>query len=231
MTYLSQKVPSLYTALTIGPQYASNPAVYGVNSNPIILKKGEVVEIVLNNNHANLHPWHLHGHAFQVIQRSDPNTGPFTAYGDLAPIPVRRDTIMANVESHIVVRFTADNPGVWLFHCHIEWHIEAGLTVTMIEAPEELQHLQIPQDHLQSCRNYGLQTAGNAAGQVKDPLNLNGSVTEPSTDVTGSVLAERWNVLVDLLTDAFFSRALFTPPTSEKASRVRNRHMRRSMID
>lgn len=188
MTYLTQKVPSLYTALTVGPQYASSPAVYGVNSNPIILKKGEVVEIVLNNNHGNLHPWHLHGHVFQVVQRSGPNTGPFTAYGELAPYPVRRDTIMANIESHIVVRFTADNPGVWLFHCHIEWHVEAGLTVTLIEAPEELGNLQIPQDHLNSCRKYGSQTAGNAAGNLKHPLNLNGSVTEPSTNVTGFVV-------------------------------------------
>lgn len=192
MTYLTQKVPSLYTALTVGPQYASNPAVYGVNSNPIVLKKGEVVEIILNNNHYNLHPWHLHGHAFQVVQRSDPHTGPFTSYGDLAPIPLRRDTIMANIESHIVLRFRADNPGIWMFHCHIEWHIEAGLSATIVEAPEDLQDLQIPSDHLESCRKYGMQTEGNAAGNVNDPLNLDGSVTEPPTNVTGSVVAECW---------------------------------------
>lgn len=190
VTYLNQKVPSLYTALTVGSQYASNPAVYGVNSNPIVLKKDEVVEIVLNNNHANLHPWHLHGHDFQVIKRSDPNTGPFTDYGPLAPIPMRRDTIMANIYGHIVLRYKANNPGVWIFHCHVEWHVEAGLTVTMIEAPEELQHLRIPYDHLKSCKKYGMKTGGNAAGRLNDPLNLDGSVTEPSSNVTGFVVAE-----------------------------------------
>ena len=185
MTYIPQKVPSLYTALTVGRDYASNPLVYGVNSNPFILKKDEVVEIVLNNNQANLHPWHLHGHDFQVIQRSDPNTGPFKGYGNLSSTPVRRDTIMANVNSHLVLRFRADNPGVWLFHCHIEWHIEAGLSVTMVEAPEELQGTYIPHDHLETCRKYGQKTAGNAAGNIKQPLNLNGSITEPSTNVHG----------------------------------------------
>lgn len=39
----------------------------------------------------------------------------------------------------MILRFRADNPGVWLFHCHMEWHVETGLVTTMIEAPLELQ--------------------------------------------------------------------------------------------
>lgn len=74
-------------------------------------KKGEVVEIVLNNNHANLHAWYLHGHLFQVIQRSDLETGPFAGLKRLAPIPVRRDKIVANIHVHLVLRF---------FYCHVE---------------------------------------------------------------------------------------------------------------
>ena len=186
MTYLTPKVPSLYTALTVGPEYASNPLVYGVNTNPIILQKDEVVEIILNNNHYNLHPWHLHGHQFQVVQRSDPNTGPFTGYGNLSSSPLRRDTIMANIQSHLVIRFKADNPGVWAFHCHIEWHVEAGFTVTLIEAPDQLQgKYHIPADHVSACEKYPQLYEGNAAGNTKEPLNLNGSITEPSDDVHG----------------------------------------------
>lgn len=186
VTYLTPKVPSLYTALTVGPEYASNPLVYGVNTNPIILKKDEVVEIVLNNNHYNLHPWHLHGHQFQVVQRSDPNTGPFTGYGNLSSSPLRRDTVMANIQSHLVIRFRADNPGVWAFHCHIEWHVEAGLTVTLIEAPDQLQGKNhIPADHIGACEKYPQLYEGNAAGNTKEPLNLDGSLTEPSDDIHG----------------------------------------------
>src|SRR5437762_2507205 len=37
---------------------------------------------------------------------------------------------------------------IWLFHCHIEWHIDSGLVATMIEAPVEMQNLiSIPEDH------------------------------------------------------------------------------------
>ncbi len=185
MTYLTPKIPSLYTALTVGPEYASNPLVYGVNTIPFVLKKGEVVEIIVNNNHQNLHPWHLHGHKFQVIQRSDPDTGPFTGYKNLSSTPVRRDTIMANIHAHVVIRFKADNPGVWAFHCHVEWHVEAGLTVTLIEAPDELQGRKIPLDHLEVCRQEGISTEGNAAGNIKNPLSLNGSITVPSDNIHG----------------------------------------------
>ncbi|KAL8946668.1 MAG: hypothetical protein Q9222_006964 [Ikaeria aurantiellina] len=111
-TYLTQKVPSLYSALTLPTQYTSNPKVYG-HVNPYVLKAGDVVEIIVNNVgtlHNNLHPWHLHGHNFQTIQRSDPNTGAFSSYGNITKYPMKRDTIMANINSHVVIRFRADNP-------------------------------------------------------------------------------------------------------------------------
>ncbi|KAI8844847.1 multicopper oxidase-domain-containing protein [Chytridium lagenaria] len=36
--------------------------------------------------------------------------------------------------AYTVIRFVADNPGVWFFHCHIEWHIQAGLAMAFVEA-------------------------------------------------------------------------------------------------
>ncbi|MCJ1266866.1 hypothetical protein MMC22_006751 [Lobaria immixta] len=135
---------------------------------PSSSKKGEVVEIVLNNDHANPHAWYLHHHLFQVIQRSDLETGPFTGLKKLAPIQVRRDKIGANIHVHLVLRFTANNPGV----------------------ARGDANLQVPYDHLKSCHDYGMKTGGNAAGHLKDPLNLNGSVTKPSTNVPRSVIAD-----------------------------------------
>lgn len=129
-------------ALTVGPQYVSNLAVYGVYSSPFILKKGEVVKIVLNNNHANLHPQYLHGHLFQVIQRSDLETGPFTAKSS-SPFRCagKKSWPTSTCISccALVLRFIANKPSVWVFYCHVEWHVEAGLTVTMFEAPEEMR--------------------------------------------------------------------------------------------
>jgi len=122
ITYVAPKVPTLFTALTTGSN-ASNPAIYGSNTNTMVLEKDQVVEIVLNNNDPGKHPFHLHGHAFQVVSRSDDEAGPYDPanHTDFAKTPMRRDTILVRPDGHIILRFKADNPGVWLFHCHIEW--------------------------------------------------------------------------------------------------------------
>lgn len=38
--------------------------------------------------------------------------------------PMRRDTFTVPEESHVVFRFKADNPGMWILHCHVAWHLE-----------------------------------------------------------------------------------------------------------
>ena len=79
--------------------------------------------------------------------------------------------------SSIVLRFKADNPGVWFFHCHIEWHLKQGLALLLIEAPEEMQNTesqQLTDNHKQVCENVGLSWEGNAAGNTNDFLDLVG---------------------------------------------------------
>jgi iron transport multicopper oxidase len=186
-TYIPQDVPTLYTASTIGKDLASNPAVYG-QVNPFVVNYGDVVEIVINNHHNNLHPWHLHGHEFQVLQRSAVDGGYFTgAYLNVSQTPVRRDTIMVQNHGHAVLRFRANNPGVWLLHCHVEWHVEAGLVATIIEAPETFPESQDapPQSHYDVCAAYPDPTNGNAAG--KKGLDLSGANTEIETDTHGAM--------------------------------------------
>lgn len=177
ITYLPQKVPSLYTALTVG-NYSTNPLVYGLNTNPFVLKYGEIIELVINNRHDNLHPMHLHGHQFQVLERSPPDAGAWsgTYPPTISPTPIRRDTVMLNKNGYSVWRFKADNPGVWLFHCHIEYHITSGLQATFVEAPDHLGDLKIPKDQIETCKKYGMDYRGNAAGNTRNPLDLNGQV-------------------------------------------------------
>lgn len=70
---------------------------------------------------------------------------------------------------------------IWLFHCHIEWHVISGLTVTFVEAPDELQkNLRVPEDHYKVCRDTKTPTAGNAAGNTMDLLNLEGANVPPA---------------------------------------------------
>lgn len=95
-------------------------------------------------------------------------------------IPMRRDTFVLKPEGYIVLRFQADNPGVWFFHCHIEWHVDQGLIATMIEAPLEVQKtLTIPEDHFATCKARGIPYTGNAAANTVDFLDLKGAPEAP----------------------------------------------------
>lgn len=184
MTYVAPKVPSLYTALTVGKEHTADTRPYGTYTQPHILKHNEVIEIILNNEDDGKHPFHLHGHNFQLVHRSEEDAGAYDSSStDLAipKSPMRRDTVVVEPNGNLVLRFRSDNPGVWLFHCHIEWHMDQGLIATIIEAPEALQGLaeKIPANHMQACKAGGVPTSGNAAGNKEDVLNLSGENKPP----------------------------------------------------
>jgi iron transport multicopper oxidase len=93
---------------------------------------------------------------------------------------MRRDTFVLLPDGYIVLRFQANNPGVWLFHCHIEWHVDQGLIATMVEAPLDIQKsLIIPQNHIDACHAGNVPVAGNAAANTVDILNLAGANVAP----------------------------------------------------
>jgi iron transport multicopper oxidase len=189
-TYISQKVPSLFTAFTTGSSN-TNPIIYG-DVNPFVVNKGDVVQIVVNNLDAAIHPFHLHGHQFQVCERPESGKGSYTGHGRNFPaVPPKRDTIAVNAGSYVVLRFKAENPGVWLFHCHIEWHVIMGLSATIIEAPQELAGLTIPADHLAVCQAQGIPTAGNAAGNTANYTDLTGANTVPLFPDRGALFPKR----------------------------------------
>lgn len=75
--------------------------------------------------------------------------------------------------SDLTCFFFVGNPGIWLFHCHIEWHIEAGLVMTFVEDPIQMQalNLTIPQNFNDSCAAQGIPTRGNAGGDTVDWYN------------------------------------------------------------
>lgn len=103
---------------------------------------------------------------------------------------MRRDTVMLMSDGSMTIRFVADNPGVSLFHCHIEWHVEAGLTATFIEAPEQLQASDpyIPVSHRSVCNAQGIAMKGNAAGNSKHYGDLTGQNLVAKTNNWGSLV-------------------------------------------
>ena len=83
---------------------------------PLMLSKGQRVEIELVNQSMMAHPIHLHGHVFQVIA--------------IDQQPLRgavRDTVLVSPNGRVRIAFDADNPGRWAFHCHNLYHMETGM--------------------------------------------------------------------------------------------------------
>lgn len=183
-TYVMQKTPTLYTAASVGTDN-TDPSMYGAVL-PFIVDYGDVIEIVINNLDPAIHPFHLHGHQFQVIERPESGSGIFDWSGNPSATPPRRDVISVNGGSYARLRIQANNPGVFLFHCHIEWHVEMGLTATLIEAPEMLQDYDIPQAMIDSCKSQGYPVSGNAAGNIKNVWDDSGYNTNPPATYYGS---------------------------------------------
>lgn len=187
ITYVRPVVPTLYTVMTSG-NLSTDATVYGVNTHPLILEHNQVVEIVLNNHDAGKHPFHLHGHDFQVLARGDDDAGDWNTEAlrngsvTYPASPMRRDTLLVRPNGYFVIRFRSNNPGVWFFHCHIEWHVDSGLILTMIEAPLQLQQNlagKIPEDHYDACRMQDIPYEGNAAGNTVDLLDTKGMNVSP----------------------------------------------------
>ncbi len=81
----------------------------------ILIKKGEILRIVLHNNSMMRHPMHLHGHDFRVIN----------GQGDYAPLKNIIDIMPMETDT---IEFAAsEEGGDWFFHCHILYHMMAGM--------------------------------------------------------------------------------------------------------
>ncbi len=73
--------------------------------------------IAMTNATAFHHPIHLHGHSFRVINRD----GTPTAHREW------QDTVLMAPRERVEIAFVADNPGNWMFHCHILEHQAGGM--------------------------------------------------------------------------------------------------------
>jgi len=87
---------------------------------------------------------HIHGHTFWVLATSEHPAASESS-------SLRRDVVTVAAHGWAALLLVADNPGVWTFHCHIEWHLAAGLVAELHEATESLTDLQVPQNHIDMC--------------------------------------------------------------------------------
>jgi FtsP/CotA-like multicopper oxidase with cupredoxin domain len=79
------------------------------------LSRSYVIEMV--NETAWHHPMHLHGHSFRVLTRN----------GQPTPYKEWQDTVLLAPRERVEIALVADNPGDWMFHCHILEHQDGGM--------------------------------------------------------------------------------------------------------
>jgi FtsP/CotA-like multicopper oxidase with cupredoxin domain len=88
-----------------------------------MVRKGDVVKFSIDNHSGEAHPMHLHGHHALVTARDGkPVTGG----------PVWIDSIDIKDDETIDLVFRADNPGIWMDHCHNLEHAAEGLTAHLM---------------------------------------------------------------------------------------------------
>jgi CopA family copper-resistance protein len=81
---------------------------------PIPFLENERVRVNLINDTMMGHPIHIHGHFFEMV----------TGHGDHAP---RKHTVIVQPGGKVTFNLTADAVGDWAFHCHLLYHMEAGM--------------------------------------------------------------------------------------------------------
>ncbi|WP_349359509.1 multicopper oxidase family protein [Stappia sp.] len=82
-------------------------------------RRGETIVLETVNETAFIHAMHVHGHHFRILQRSG---------SDIDEGRPWRDTFLIGPDQTTRIAFVADNPGKWLYHCHMLEHAAAGMT-------------------------------------------------------------------------------------------------------
>jgi FtsP/CotA-like multicopper oxidase with cupredoxin domain len=93
------------------------------DTDPIVVYTGELVRIHFVNDSGDIHPMHLHGHTFTILARDDqPLTGS----------PVLSDTVLVLPHQSYDIGFLANNPGIWMLHCHNLFHASHGMDMMVM---------------------------------------------------------------------------------------------------
>lgn len=123
---------------------ASNELVYQTSG-------VKVIDVLFDNHDEDSHPLHLHGHKFWVLAQGGGYVDENIIENAKLKNPLRRDTASLNPFSWMLIRFVADNPGMWALKSANLWHMEAGLSMQFLTRSDELSMKHLPQDHIDLC--------------------------------------------------------------------------------
>jgi plastocyanin len=158
---------------------------------PIVVREGERVLLRMINAGHLPHPIHMHGHSFKIVA-TDGN-----------PVPMgmewTKDTVLIGPAERYDLAFEADNPGVWMFHCHIEHHMANGMmTVIQYEGHQptgpaaELFEDGATMDHTESGHGENATVAPDADPSPTSAQEIAGQGMLPTDSATISMVDDRF---------------------------------------
>jgi iron transport multicopper oxidase len=128
VSYLPPQTPTLVKIL----DGASTSADFNITENTFILPRNAVIQVDFPpNDDDEAHPFHLHGSNFWLIKS---NSSEIVNTVN----PIRRDVAGVGAAG-TTIRFVTNQPGPWFFHCHIFWHMQAGLATVMASDPAAIR--------------------------------------------------------------------------------------------
>uniref|UniRef100_A0A803LCT1 Laccase n=1 Tax=Chenopodium quinoa TaxID=63459 RepID=A0A803LCT1_CHEQI len=134
--------------------YQNTPGVFTTDFPPV-----PPLQFDYTGNNTNIvtiedHPMHLHGYHFFVVGSGKGNFNPRTDPARFNLVdPPERNTIGTTPGGWVAIRFVADNPGVWLMHCHLDVHIGWGLAMAFLveNGVGKLNSVEPPPPQLPQC--------------------------------------------------------------------------------
>ncbi len=83
------------------------------------VKQGQLVHFHITNQTEEYHVMHLHGHSFSVELHNGKA---------LQGSPIHLDSLLVAPDENWDIAFVADNPGLWMLHCHVLVHAAFGMS-------------------------------------------------------------------------------------------------------
>jgi FtsP/CotA-like multicopper oxidase with cupredoxin domain len=141
-----------FNAVSEGSTAFVNDKAFNKNRELVYQTTGiQTLDIVISNFDDGAHPFHLHGYKFWVLASGVGYFDPALYSSIDLTNPLRRDTATIEAFGWVLLRFVADNPGMWAFHCHISWHSEAGLLMQFLTRSDGMEGWVVPSEQIKLC--------------------------------------------------------------------------------
>jgi FtsP/CotA-like multicopper oxidase with cupredoxin domain len=119
----AERVPLVIQKKFAGTRWVDNWTINGKSfpkTDPILVQANHRYRLVFDNRSDEAHPLHLHRHTFEL-----------KSVAGVATSGVRKDVVVVQPMSQTEVELVADNPGLTLFHCHQQMHMDYGFMMLM----------------------------------------------------------------------------------------------------